>query len=213
MIESCGQNARPQSRMGILLCIILFTIKLLFMNIIETIQKNLGFDALKKIDPNTQETVGTDTVMGNSAVAQAGIPAILLGIFNKLEEQPDVNMLQTESGNLLENIFGKSSASLIQQVENYSKVRDKHIAQQLEHIASESLRVVKEGIGEPADEAQVRKFVAKNKPETLLYLPPSLELGTLLKNNNLDDRTGKMEGPVSTFLRSVEKAFNTSSSN
>jgi hypothetical protein len=183
------------------------------MNIIETIQKSLGFEALKKIDPNTQETVGEDTAMGNSAVAQAGIPAILLGIFNKLEENPDLNVLRVEQGSLLENIFGKSTGMLVQQIENYSKFRDKHIAQQLEHIASESLRVVKEGIGDKADENHVRNFVSKNKPEALLYLPPSLDLGTLLKNNNLDDRTGKMEGPVSTFMRKVEKAFNTSGSN
>jgi hypothetical protein len=180
------------------------------MNIIETIQKNLGFDTLKKIDPNTQETLGDDTVLGNSAVAQAGIPAILLGIYNKLEERPDLNLLGTEKGNLLENIFGKSTDMVVQQIENYSKVRDKHIAQQLDHIASESLRVIKEGVGDKADEIQIRKFVAKNKPDTLLYLPPSLDLGTILKNNNLDDRTGKMEGPVSTFMHKVEKTFNTS---
>ena len=182
------------------------------MNIIETIQKNLGFDTLKKIDPNTQETVGEDTVMGNSAVAQAGIPAILLGIYNKLEESPDLNLLHAEKGNVLENIFGKSTEKVVSQIENYSKVRDKHIAQQLEHIAAESVRVIKEGIGNPPDENHIRNFVAKNKPDTLLYLPPSLELGTILKNNNLDDRTGKMEGPVSTFMHKVEKAFNTSGS-
>ena len=34
------------------------------MNIIETIQKNLGFDTLKKIDPNTQETKAEDTLAG-----------------------------------------------------------------------------------------------------------------------------------------------------
>jgi hypothetical protein len=180
------------------------------MNIIETIQKNLGFDTLKKIDPNTQETKGEDTVLGNSAVAQAGIPAILIGIYNKLEETPDLNLLSAEKGNLLENIFGKSAEQVITQVENYSKVSDKHIAQQLDHIASESLRVIKEGIGDTPDENRIRNFVAKNKPDTLLYLPPSLDLGTILKNNNLDDRTGKMEGPVSTFMRKVETAFNTS---
>jgi hypothetical protein len=180
------------------------------MNIIETIQKNLGFDTLKKIDPNTQETVGEDTVLGNSAVAQAGIPAILLGIYNKLEETPDLSLLAAEKGHLLENIFGKSTPVVVSQIENYSKVRDKHIAQQLEHIASESLRVIKEGIGNVTDEHHIRNFVARNKPDTLLYLPPSLELGTILKNNNLDDRTGKMEGPVSNFMHKVEKAFNTS---
>jgi hypothetical protein len=179
------------------------------MNIIETIQKNLGFDNLKKIDPNTQETEGTETVLGNSAVAQAGIPAILIGIYNKLEENPDLSVFETEKGTLLENIFGKSTKVVVSQVENYSKVQDKHIAQQLEHIACESLRVIKEGIGDTIDKNHIRNFVAKNKPDTLLYLPPSLELGTILKNNNLDDRTGKMEGPVSSFMHKVEKAFNT----
>jgi hypothetical protein len=187
-----------------------FTIKFIFMNIIETIQKNLGFEALKKIDPNTQETTGEDIVLGNSAVAQAGIPAILIGIYNKLEENPDLDHLRAEQGNLLENIFGESTKAVIARIEVYSKVRDKHIAQQLEHIASESLRVVKEGIGHYTDENHIRNFVARNKPDTLLYLPPSLALGTMLKNNNLDDRTGKMEGPVSSFLHTVEKAFNTS---
>jgi len=182
------------------------------MNIIETIQKNLGFDTLKKIDPNTQETMGEETLIGNSAVAQAGIPAILIGIFNKLEETPDLNLFKTEQGKLLENIFGKSTDTVITQVENYSKVSDKHIGQQLEHIASESVRVVKEGIGDNADEKHIRNFVAKNKPDTLLYLPPSLELGSILKNNNIDDRTGKMEGPVSSFMHKIEKAFNTSDS-
>jgi hypothetical protein len=183
------------------------------MNIIETIQKNLGFDTLKKIDPNTQETTGEDTAMGNSAVAQAGIPTILLGIYNKLEATPDLNILQSEQSNILENIFGKSTNLVVSQIENYSKVRDKHISQQLEHIASESLRVIKDGIGSKTDESGIRNFVAKNKPDTLLYLPPSLDLGSILKNNNLDDRTAKMEGPVSSFMRNVEKTFNTSSSN
>ena len=68
------------------------------MNIIETIQKNLGFTPLKKIDPNTQETVGRTAVLGNSALAQAGIPAILIGIYNRLEENPDLRFFRAEQG-------------------------------------------------------------------------------------------------------------------
>ncbi len=183
------------------------------MNIIETIQKNLGFESLKKIDPNTQEPKGEENAMGNSAIAQAGIPAILLGIYNKLENNPDLSSLSAGSGNLLENIFGKSADAVVSKIDAYSKFQDKHSAQQLEHIASEAIRVIKEQLGEKTDENSIRKFVASNKPDTLLYLPPSLDLGTTLKNNNLDDRTAKMEGPISTFMRNVEKTFNSSSNN
>jgi hypothetical protein len=203
---------RPQADEQFLLTAFL-NIKFNVMNIIETVQKSLGFDVLKKIDPNTQETVGDETAMGNSAIAQAGIPAILLGIFNKLEENPEANFLDIKGGNVLEKIFGKSSAALVSKIDHYSKFQDKHSAQQLEHIAAESMRVVREGIGQKTDEKSIRGYVAKNKPDILLYLPPSLDLGTILKNNNLDDRTAKMEGPFSTFMRNVEKAFNSSSKN
>jgi hypothetical protein len=180
------------------------------MNIIETVQKNLGFNSLKKIDPNTQVTLGEEADMGNDALAQAGIPAILLGIYNELEENPDVSILDPEQkGSLLECIFGKSADTVIARINEYSKIKDKHNIQQLEHIASECMRVVKEKIGESTDEKSIRKFVANNKKDTLLYLPPNLELGSVLKNENLDDRTGKMEGPISSFMHRVEKEFNT----
>jgi hypothetical protein len=183
------------------------------MHIIETVQKNLGFNALDKIDPNTQEISGGEGVMGNSALAQAGIPAILLGIYNQLELNPVMDVLDTEKpGSLLERIFGKSTGTIVEKINIYSKFPDKHNVQQLEHIASESMRVVKENIGESPSESKIRNFVAKHKPETLLYLPPSLELGSIMQNNNLDDRTGKMEGPISSLMHSVEKAFNSSDS-
>ena len=175
----------------------------------KPVQKNLGFDVLQKIDPNTQETAEQGITIGNSALAQAGIPSILLGIYNRLETEPAVSVLEQE-GDLLEKIFGKSKNTVIGKIAEYSKINDQHSVQQLEHIASESLRVVKESLGNKTDESSIRSFVSKNKPDTLLYLPPSLELGKVLQNNNLDDRTGKMEGPVSSLMRNMEKAFNSS---
>ena len=128
------------------------------MNIIETVQKNLGFMTLNKIDPNTQEVTGEDTVIGNSALAQAGIPAILLGIYNNLEQNPDISLLNTEEGKKLERIFGKSVVIIVKKITDYSKIQDKHSLQELEHIASESMRVVKEKIGEGASQNAIRKF-------------------------------------------------------
>ena len=183
------------------------------MNIIESVQKNLGYNTLEKIDPNTQETPGRGQEMGTNALAQAAIPSVLLGIYNMLEQTPDLSLLDTEkTGNQLEMIFGKSAEDVIKRISAYSKVADKHSLQELEHITTESLRVIKAKIGENASKNDIRNFVAKNKPDTLLYLPPSLELGSILRNNNLDDRTGKMEGPVSSLMHSVEKTFNSSGS-
>lgn len=184
------------------------------MHIVQSVQKNLGFSSLEKIDPNTQQVPGHDQLLGNNALAQAAIPAILLGIFNQLEQNPDLGVFYTEQpASLLERIFGDSAETVVKQIEDYSKIKDKHIKQELEHIASESLRVIRENLGDSASENTLRHFVANNKQDTLLYLPPSLALGTILQNNNLDDRTGKMGGPVSGFMHKMEKAFNSSDKN
>jgi len=184
------------------------------MNIIETIQKNLGFSALVKIDPNTQDTQGNDIIIGNDAIAQAGIPAVLLGIYNKLESNPDLTILNPgQPGSCLEKIFGKSTDLIVKRIYDYSRIQDMHSIQQLEHIASESMRVVRDNLSPTASEKEIRSFVAKHKTDTLLYLPPVLRIGTILKNNNLDDQTGKMEGPVSSFMHHIEKTFNTSGNN
>jgi len=183
------------------------------MNIVEEVQKNLGFNALEKIDPNTQHVPGDDLAIGNNALAQAGIPAILLGILNRLELSPSLEQLESsQTGSLMEKIFGESSQTVINRIEQYSKNTDKHSAQELEHIAAESLRVIRKKLGDQSTESSIRQFVAGNKQDILLYLPPSLELGTILQNNNLDDRTGKMEGPVSSFMHKLEKKFNVSGS-
>lgn len=185
------------------------------MNIVEIIQKNLGFEPLKKIDPNTQETAGVEMSMGNSALAQAGIPSILLGIYNKLEQEPEISWLDTDQSktDLMETIFGKTGKTVVLQINQYAKLQDKHSDQQLEHIASEAMRVVKENIKDEKSENSIRSFVAKYKPETLLYLPAALQMGIILQNNNLDDRTAKMEGPLSSLMHSVEKTFNSSQNN
>jgi hypothetical protein len=184
------------------------------MHIVEAVQKNLGFNVLEKIDPNTQQVTGQDLSLGNNALAQAGIPAILLGIFNRLEEIPDLKALYAgQPGSLLERIFGRSTEELVKQVEQYSKIENKHSLQELEHIAAECLRVIRAKIGDEPSENAVRRFVANHKTDILVYLPPSLDLGTILQNNNLDDRTGKMQGPFSSFMHRLEKTFHSSGRN
>ena len=99
-------------------------------------------------------------------------------------------------------------SDLEESIDSYTKTQDTHNPQQLDHIANEAMRVVKDQVGDRADTNAISNFVRKHKPDVLLYLPPTLELGKVLGNNNLDDRTGKMEGPISNLLHSVEKVFN-----
>ena len=179
------------------------------MDIIKVVQENLGFGALSKIDPNTEQVPKEKQEMGKNALAQAGIPAILLGIFAKLEQNPNWILPDTTALRSLNKIFGSDTAEVIGKIEDYARIPDSHAAQELEHIAAECTRVIRKTIGENSDPTVVHQFINHHKPIVLQYLLPGLGLGILLKNNNLDDRTGKMTGPVSGFMHLVEKVFNT----
>ncbi len=186
------------------------------MNIAETIQKNLGYGSIQKVDPNSQEVPEKEAVHGNAALAQAAIPSILLGLYNRLEKEPDAALWLSgnqPTGNLLEKIFGKAYEDVVEHVSMYSRVPDKNAEQEMEHIASECVRVIRDHISDLGNEDKISAFVAKHKLEVLHYLPASLQMGTLLGNNNLDDRTNKMEGPVSSLMNRMEKQFNSSENN
>ncbi|HEY4153962.1 MAG TPA: hypothetical protein VGM24_00990 [Puia sp.] len=185
------------------------------MNIIETIQKNLGFEPIQKIDPNSQEVANKEAIHGNTALAQAAIPSILLGLFNRLEKERDASWLAGDqpTGRLLEKIFGQSNDKVIEIVSVYCLTTDQNVKQEMEHIASESVRVVRDHVADLTSEDSIAAFVSQHKHEVLLYLPASLQLGSILGNDNLDDRTNKMEGPVSGLMHRIEKQFNSSGNN
>jgi hypothetical protein len=185
------------------------------MNITETIQKNLGYGAIQKIDPNTQEVSDREGSHGNASLAQAAIPAILLGLFNRLEKEPDASWLAGDqpTGSLIKKIFGKKEEEVIAEVGRYSGLGDKNVKQEMEHIASESVRVVRDQISDLSSEDKIAAYVSAHKQQVLLYLPASLRLGIIVENENLDDRTNKMEGPVSSLMHRIEKQFNSSENN
>ena len=177
------------------------------MEIIQTIQKNLSYGSLTKIDPNTQQVPEEKQEMGINALAQAGIPAILLGIFARLEQNPEWKLTESAEIRQLEQIFGSSTKAVIGKIQEYARIPDQHSVQELEHMADECMRVIRKNTSENRDGHTVQKFVASNKPGVIQYLPPELGLGILLNNNTLDDRTGKMNGPVSGLMHQMEKMF------
>ena len=50
-------------------------------NLVESIQKNLQYPELKKIDPNIQEVKDKDGKPVVDQLAQAAIPAVLTGLY------------------------------------------------------------------------------------------------------------------------------------
>jgi len=177
--------------------------------LINSIAKNLGFQELQKVDPNTQEVRDDKTIHGADSLAQAAIPTVLIGIFNNLEsENTAATLMQGESVNWLNTIFGNTTDQVVDKIAAYSKTAPESAKHEIEHIATEAIRVVRQNISQPNDFTAVQAFVKANRVDVLKYLPAALQIGDLVRNNNIDDRTNKMEGPVSNFMHTLEKTFN-----
>jgi hypothetical protein len=74
-------------------------------------------------------------------------------------------------------------------------------------IANEAVHVVKANLPADAGIKEVKDFFSNQRNDILLYLPAGLKMGELLHDNTLDDDTNKMEGPISSLIKSIGSAF------
>ncbi len=179
------------------------------INLVEAIQQNLGLPALQKIDPNTQEVKRPENVSAEDYLGQAAIPAVLLGLYkfsgNKEGNAAIVNRSLT--GNLLERILGKRKEEVVQKVAEYTGNSNEYTAENMERIAGEAIRVINDNIPNQASDDAVRTFLIDQRNNILVYVPAELQIGKALHDNTIDDRTNKMEGPMSSHMHWLEKFF------
>jgi malate/lactate dehydrogenase len=77
----------------------------------------------------------------------------------------------------------------------------------MEVIANETVKVVKNILGADASIKEVKTYFSGQKNNILLYLPAVLNIGELLNDSTLDDKTNKMEGPLSSLMQNIGSAF------
>ena len=77
----------------------------------------------------------------------------------------------------------------------------------MEDIAREAVIIIHEGPGENPSAEKIRNYMSSQRHHILVYLPPALKMGDLLNDNTMDDRTNKMEGPISNLMHGIENKF------
>jgi hypothetical protein len=179
------------------------------INLLETVQQNLGYPALQKIDPNTQRVAAEGKIPEKDKFSQAAIPAVLTGLYKYVQsDEGAAGFLRGDnSPDWIATIFGDEKKKTVQAISTYANEPGKDAAANMNTIASEVVKVVKENLpaGDPVKE--VKFFFRNQKNNILLYLPAELNMGELLHDTTLDDKTHKMGGPLSTLMQSIGNAF------
>lgn len=177
------------------------------MNLVETIQQNFGFEPLQKIDPNTQEVpVNTDS---EAALAQAAIPSVLIALYKyTLSDEGAEDVIREKiSTEWVNAFFGKNMGMATIKIADYASVSTQHAYEVMESVAVEAVKQVQQNEAGDEEATLVKKFMNDQRSNILAYLPASLQIGKLLNDTTLDDRTNKMEGPISGLMHAIEKKF------
>ena len=181
-------------------------------NIVEQIQKDMGFSPLHKVDPNTQEVKYKESAPEAKTFEQAAIPAVLLGLYKYggTEQGAQEILHGSRSADWLSIFYDENKDETVQKVASYSNSQVEDASSKMEAIASDAVKLIKQAMPSGADYQQVKDYITQQRKNILVYLPAELQLGYLMNDNTLDDRTNKMEGPMSNSMHFIEKLFSSS---
>lgn len=173
-------------------------------NLIEKLQQAAGYPSLHKIDPNTQTLKIGDS---DNRLSQAVIVTVLTGFykFTRIEQQSESIARARTDQNWFEKIYGKNQPEVIARVAEYSKESREQASSELNKVSNLAAGIID-------DESSSSKVTAKHymtgqRNAILHHLPEGLNLGKMLNDETLDDRTNKMDGPVSGTIHRIEKIF------
>ena len=177
-------------------------------NILEIITQNLGYPELEKIDPNSQEPKHPER-SEEEKIAQAAIPAVLAGMYKYSRIPEGQNYLShssSQTDDLLHNIYMGNENEAIRKVADYAGISESEAESRMEEIAEEAVIIIRKAVGKGGSDV-VQKYMADQSHAILVYLPAALKMGDVLQDESMDDRTNKMEGPISNWMHKIEKGF------
>jgi hypothetical protein len=178
-------------------------------NLLEAVQTELGYPELQKIDPNTQVVKEDETTPDEHRFSQASIPAVLTALYNySCTDVGAKDILHADPATHWgDKIFTDNKMTIVQHIAGYANYTTEHVIEKINVIASSAVGIIWKELPENAAMHHVKKLMSNQLPNILPYLPAVLQMGELLHNNTLDDRTNKMEGPFSNFMRSIGSGF------
>ena len=174
-------------------------------SIIEKVQTNLGLSPVQKVDRNIQEVKDKESHSQVVNLSQAALPAVMAGLF-KITRTEDGTMdlvKSTAPADCLREIFHGHDTEAVAKVARYANVSEEVAREAMNDIAAESVKVLREEAGEDPSYEKVEHYMNRQRHEILVHLPAALQMGQLLEDDTMDDRTNKMEGPVSTFMNKL----------
>lgn len=179
-------------------------------NIVTALQEKMGFAPFEKIDPNAPQGK-RELWLSKDAnhFTQVAAIAVLVGIYETGSKPEGASLLMhsSNSANNLSLIFADKKEEVIRAVSKYGDQTIETASDEMSAIAATAIAEIKSSVSENAGDDTVAAFIAAQRHNILVHLPPDLLLGNIVNDNSIDDETNKMEGPVSAMVHFFEDLF------
>ncbi len=175
------------------------------INILDELIKNLGLPPLKKVDPNTQTVVINTDKEKEHRLAQAIAPAAVAGLYDCVRSEEGLDFLtgNNSSPDWLQLFFANNAPEVKERLALYTDNSKEAVQTHFNAVAAEAVKILKNTATEQDRRSSIRDIMGTQRDFFLPYLPGELKIGILLEDTTLDDRTNKMEGPVSSLMNKI----------
>ncbi|MCR6721244.1 MAG: DUF2267 domain-containing protein [Chitinophagaceae bacterium] len=172
-------------------------------NLITLVQESLNLVPLEKLDPNRQAVD-----VGRNKLVQAALPTVLAGMYKATRTEEDARQMMLDTNNCwLNRIFGVQAEAIVDRVAHYAHTDKTTTAELMETVADATYSLLQSSTEDGHNASGLKDAFSRERHEILVYLPPQLDMGHLLHDPTIDDRTNKMEGPVSNMMHKIENNF------
>ncbi|MEP6682938.1 MAG: DUF937 domain-containing protein [Parafilimonas sp.] len=176
------------------------------IDIIEEVRNYIGSKPVPKIDPNTQAPNDNSSLTRD--ISSSVIPVVLVGFYKNTRNEKDAGELMDEKGNnaTLEHLFGDKRSEIIGSVAQHTDVSEAYVESEMKNVVSAVKEVLAKD-NKHVDGKTLSNLFTDQRSNILKHLPAELNMGELMKDSSIDDRTNKMEGPMSGMMHTIEKVF------
>ncbi len=176
------------------------------LNLVKALQEYMGA-GINKIDPNEQDLKENEFAHRYDRLAQAAVPAVLTVLYKYVHiPGAATNLVEKNTNNqTLPGILQSDYNSVISAIAAYASFSEKYTSQVLNSLTCVAVTHLKNEAHNNCD--KITELLNEQRHEIFTHLPASLQLGKTLDDTTIDDRTNKMEGPVSNLLHSIENIF------
>lgn len=181
------------------------------INLLQQVQSNLGYPQLQKIDPNLQDV--TPSTPDEKRMSQAVVSSSLIALYQflKKDEGVEAALRENNSTGWVTLVWGDKASEAVKRVSQYAGYDTASVKNHMNDVMAEAIRLIRSQVpaGDKNPVKTVELLVSSERNNILPFLPASLNMGELLGDTTLDDKTNKMEGPISSLMHSIESGFST----